>query len=127
MYGGSTDVFKPPSVHYDPFAKPLVDTHKRTKKPAPEEAAVPRIRSVIPARVPNALHAVLQFQTGGSEGAPAIASVRPPSVDSNLSDWTDCDSDEFDTMQVRGRTCSVQQCSAAGMRCRSMHAPAEAH
>lgn len=30
-----------------------------------------------------------------------IRSVRPPSTDSSLSDWTDCDEEEFDNMAVR--------------------------
>ena len=94
-------MFKPPSVHYDPFEKPLVDPAKRTKKPPPEPVQILRNRSVMPAKVPNAFHAIRQFQSAGLDGAAGIASVRPPSVDSNLSDWTDCDSEEFDTMQVR--------------------------
>jgi hypothetical protein len=81
-------------VHYSPFTKPLVDPLARGAKGSSLADKC------------DLLSTELAHKDASNESSrtttykAAMASVRPPSVDSNLSDWTDCDAEEFSGMAV---------------------------
>jgi hypothetical protein len=86
-------------VQYSPFTKPLVDPQGRRRKGSPSLGCKP---SILPPEVAHTLFVVGKLRHHEGSAA-AMASVRPPSVDSNFSDWTDCDTEEFSSMAV----CSI--------------------
>jgi hypothetical protein len=82
-------------VCYNPFTKPLVDHLTRE----PRGSSIASKSDLLPTELAHTLHPSSEHSRITADNA-AMASVRPPSVDSNLSDWTDCDAEEFSSMAV---------------------------
>ena len=87
----NTTVFLPPTVSYNPFLRPIRDHMLHNPGNAKPKTPVATRAPPVATRLPS-------FST--QDRAP-VPSIRPPSVDSNLSDWSDCDELEFPSMPVR--------------------------
>lgn len=90
-------LFIPPSVTYNPF--------RHQKNLSPERVDhVKQALSLDKKKPASATQsAVVNTRSAQKPHKPVIRSVRPPSSDSSLSDWTDCDEEEFDNLGVRTR------------------------
>lgn len=90
--------FIPPSVTYNPF--------RQKKNWSPERVEHVKqalsLGKIKPASVTQ--NTAVNTRSAQKPNRPVIRSVRPPSSDSSLSDWTDCDEVEFDNMGVRSPT-----------------------
>jgi hypothetical protein len=101
---GST--FQPPTVHHNPFLSPALSDPALRPLPARRGSVAPLATAAAEAAAAAAasldlVASALDALNVAPRDLGPIASVRPPSIDSNLSDWSDCDSAEFPAMHVR--------------------------
>lgn len=81
-------------VNYNPFRQAALLNPKRMANAA-------RALSLEKAKSNSAVAMVTaEFRTAQQPEKPVIRTIRPPSSDSSLSDWTDCDEEEFTNMVV---------------------------
>lgn len=118
--------FVPPTIHYNPFNQPvIVEPSERAPKQSPQATATSCPATPhLPSK--STFTAVRNLQATTKAMAPP-PSVRPPSVDSNLSDWTDCDMIEFETMGVSCYTCCGTCYAAAGCICAHLLMPMQSN
>jgi hypothetical protein len=103
VHGRQAQVFVPPTIHYNPFSQNvIVEPCERTPKHSAQASAATCPRT--PFLPSKSTFAPIRNLQATSRAMPLI---RPPSVDSNLSDWTDCDMIEFETMGVCCYSCCV--------------------
>eukprot|EP00892_Ulva_mutabilis_P005228 jgi/Ulvmu1/3077/UM015_0117.1 len=90
-------IFIPPSVHCNPF-------QQRTFMTAKQMARHMRTASIGTSKKKNFPYTVVadvRTPHKQEDKNNFVRSVRPPSTDSSLSDWTDCDEEEFDNLAVK--------------------------